>query len=213
VVRVELASVVEVAHANGATVNDVVLAAVAGALRSTLERRGERTVPEFVMTIPVSTRRDASTTELGNEIGVKTVAVPAQGDIVNRLAETARRRAGAEPPTAAVSRLLDAAFRLAGRLNLFGWFTNRQRMVHTFVTNLRGPAERLTFLGAEVDELIPVSAISGNVTVAFAVLSYAGTLAITVVVDPTACPDLALLKDDLQAELDAVVRALSRSGP
>ncbi|HEY8057523.1 MAG TPA: wax ester/triacylglycerol synthase domain-containing protein [Acidimicrobiales bacterium] len=213
VARVELASVVEVAHANGGTVNDVVLAAVAGALRSTLERRGEPAVPEFVMTIPVSTRRDASTTELGNDIGVKTVAVPAQGAIDDRLVETARRRASAEPPTAAATGLLDAVFRFTGRLHLFRWFANRQRRVHTFVTNLRGPAERLTFLGAEVDELIPVSAISGNVTVAFAVLSYAGTLAITVVADPTACPDLALLKDDLQAELDAVVRTLSRSGP
>jgi hypothetical protein len=108
--------------------------------------------------------------------------------------------------------LLDAVFRLTGRLHLFGWFANRQRMVHTFVTNLRGPAERLTFLGAEVDELIPVSAISGNVTVAFAVLSYAGTLTITVVADPTACPDLALLKEDLQAELDVLTGRLGRSG-
>ncbi|MET0802513.1 MAG: WS/DGAT domain-containing protein, partial [Acidimicrobiales bacterium] len=161
-------------------------------------------VPEFVMTIPVSTRRDASTTELGNDIGVKTVAVPTQGDIDDRLAETARRRARAERPTAAVSSLLDAVFRLAGRLHLFAWFTNRQRMVHTFVTNLRGPAERLTFLGAEVDEVIPVSAISGNVTVAFAVLSYAGTLAITVVADPTACPDLVEVREALQTELDAL---------
>ena len=159
------------------------------------------------MTIPVSARRDASTTELGNDIGVKTVAVPTQGDIDDRLAETARRRARAERPTAAVARLLDAVFRLTGRLHLFAWFTNRQRMVHTFVTNLRGPAERLAFLGAEVDEVIPVSAISGNVTVAFAVLSYAGTLAITVVADPTACPDLAEVREALQTELDALAEA------
>lgn len=207
VARVELASVVEVAHANGATVNDVVLTAVAGALQSTLERRGERPVPEFVMTIPVSTRREATATALGNDIGVKPVAVPAQGDLDARLAETARRRASAEPPTAAVTSLLDAVFRLAGWLHLFRWFTDHQRMVHTFVTNLRGPAERLTFLGVEVDEVIPVSAISGNVAVAFAVLSYAGTLAVTIVADPTACPDLAEMRDDLQTELDALVGA------
>ena len=77
--------------------------------------------------------------------------------------------------------------------------------MHTFVTNLRGPEERLAFLGAEVDEVIPVSGISGNVTVAFAVLSYAGTLAITLVADPDACPDLPRLRDDLQAELDLLV--------
>ena len=61
--------------------------------------------------------------------------------------------------------------------------------------------------------VIAVSGISGNVTVAFAVLSYAGTLTITLVADPTACPDLAEMRKGLQAELDAVVGTLSRSGP
>ena len=79
---------------------------------------------------------------------------------------------------------------------------DRQRLVNTFVTNLRGPAERLTFLGAPVEELIPVSGTTGNVTVAFAVLSYAGTLVVTVVADPDGCPDLPALAAALQRQLD-----------
>ncbi len=210
VARVGLAPVLQVAHAHGATVNDVVLTAVAGALPRTLRRRGEAPVPEFVMTVLVAARRAADVDVLGNEIGVKPVVVPAGGDALNRLVETARRRSRVQPPSAAVTRLLDALFRFAGRLRLFSWFTDRQRMVHTFVTNLRGPTDRLTFLGAEVDEVIPVSAISGNVTVAFAVLSYAGTLTVTLVADPEACPDLGRLRDDLQSELDDLTSATAR---
>jgi hypothetical protein len=46
-----------------------------------------------------------------------------------------------------------------------------------------------------------VSPIVGNVTVAFAVLSYAGTLTVTIIADPSHCPDLQLLVAALQREL------------
>jgi hypothetical protein len=48
--------------------------------------------------------------------------------------------------------------------------------------------------------------VTGNVTVAFAVLSYAGTLTVTVTVDADAVPDSGLLVDALRAELDALTR-------
>jgi len=47
-------------------------------------------------------------------------------------------------------------------------------LINTFLSKLRGPEQRLSFLGAPVCEVIPVGAISGNITVAFAALSYAG---------------------------------------
>ena len=43
--------------------------------------------------------------------------------------------------------------------------------------------------------------ISGNVTVAFTALSYAGTLNITVVADPEQCPDFSRMAGAIQAEL------------
>jgi len=68
--------------------------------------------------------------------------------------------------------------------------------------NLPGPDVRLSFLAAPIVEVIPVSSITGNVTVAFAVLSYAGSLAVTVVADPLRCPDLPILVTRLRSELD-----------
>src|SRR5262249_8964481 len=87
-----------------------------------------------------------------------------------------------------------------GRLGLLRWYVDRQRLVSTFVTNVRGPAAPLSFVGSPVTALLPLPATTGNVTVAFAVLSYAGTLAVTVLADPRTCPDLALLAGALQPE-------------
>ena len=47
-----------------------------------------------------------------------------------------------------------------------------------------------------------MSSITGNVTVAFAVLSYSGTLVVTAVGDPQHCPDLPVLIAHLQSDLD-----------
>ncbi len=81
------------------------------------------------------------------------------------------------------------------------WFVNRQRLVNTFVSNLHGPEHRLSFLGAPVVDVIPVSGISGNITVGFVALSYAGTLTITAIADPDRCPDLNVLTEQIQREL------------
>jgi len=206
VARAELAAVHAVGQAHDATVNDVVLTAVAGALSTVLEHRGEH-ADTIVVSVPISSRRDASANQLGNQAGVMPVAVPATGDRLQRLKATgglARLRKTATPGSSAA--LLDPAFRILARMGALRWFINRQRLINTFVTNLRGPAHGMTLLGAEISAVIPVALITGNVAVAFAVLSYSGDLVVTIVADPENCPDLPLLKGALQSELDALTR-------
>jgi hypothetical protein len=67
---------------------------------------------------------------------------------------------------------------------------NRQRRFHTLVTHVRGPAEPLTLDGHPVSEAIPVAIGERGKSVSFEALSYAGILAITVLVDPEHGPDL-----------------------
>ena len=43
-----------------------------------------------------------------------------------------------------------------------------------FVSNLRGPEQRLSIFGCPVTAIVPLSTSTGNVTVSFTVLSYAG---------------------------------------
>ncbi len=201
VVRTELRGARAVAHAQRATVNDVVLAAVAGALRELLLRRGEP-VPVLVASVPVARRTHTTAAELGNELGGMVVPLPVDVDRSERLRRTAAvtRTRKAAPGGEA---LMGPIFRLMGALGLVGRFVNRQHMVSTFVTNLRGPAQQLMVVGRPVLEILPVSHLTGNVTVTFAALSYAGRVVVTVTADPDACPDLDDLATLLQAELDA----------
>lgn len=204
VARADLACVRRAAHAHDATVNDVILTAVTGALRAVLRDRGEET-DRFVVSVPVGDLRGPTARHLGNRVGVRPVPVTVTGDPPNRLAAMARttRDRGALDPWASAA-LLGPVFRSLARLGVLGWVVGRQRLVTTMVTNLRGPADRLSFLGAPILDVVPVSPIAGNTTVGFAALSYAGTLVLTVIADPRRCPDLPLLRRHLQHELDAL---------
>ncbi|NMO88232.1 wax ester/triacylglycerol synthase domain-containing protein [Actinomycetospora sp. TBRC 11914] len=203
-VRTDLAAVREAAHRRGGTVNDVVLATVGGVLGALLARRGE-TVDDVVVSVPISARRRTTADQVGNAVGVLPVAVPTTGPAEARLATVARRTAGRDQsPRAASAPLLDAGFRLVAATGALPWLLDHQHLVTTFVTNLRGPATPLAFLGARVVDLIPITTTTGNVPVVFGAFSYAGALTITVVADPDGCPEVDDLVDDLRRELAEV---------
>lgn len=204
VAQAELAPLVATAKAAGGTVNDVALTAVTGALDGLLTGRGERP-GRLVVSIPIAARRRAEVGELGNRTGVLPVSLPLAGSPRERLpvvaAITRARRTSV--PGASAALYGPFARTLAG-VGAFGWFIGRQRLVNTFVTNVRGPAEPLTFDGHRIAALIPVSPVSGNVAVGFAVLSYAGRLTVTVVADADRGPDVRRLAGRVQAQLDEI---------
>lgn len=222
--RLDLAHVHAAARAHDATVNDVVLTAIAGALNGllvsrdgVLERRPSgahgpdtpatvtRTPGTIVISVPVSARTLTDATDLGNQSGAIPLALPGSGDPFVRLALVASiTREIKTSPLGASTALLGPFFRLLARLGLFQWFIDRQRLIHTFATNLRGPQTPITLFGSPVTDLVPLTVPTGNVTISFAVLSYAGTLRVTINVDPDACPDLPVLLNALEAELHAL---------
>jgi diacylglycerol O-acyltransferase / wax synthase len=118
-------------------------------------------------------------------------------------ATRARRKSQSRGASAA---LLAPVLRALAQIGIFRWFVNHQHLVNTFVTNIRGPERRLALLGAEITKVTAISSIAGNVTVAFTALSYAGTLAVTVVADPDHCPDHEHIAAELQNQLDALSR-------
>jgi diacylglycerol O-acyltransferase len=204
VLHTDLSAVRAAAHANGATVNDVVLTAVTGALGRLLIRRGEQ-VTSLVVSVPITAPRPAGAGTLGNRVGVMPVRLPTGGEPQDRLRAVAgitrehkRARRGASQA------LLAPASRALGTVGLLQAAVNHQRLVNTFVTDLRGPTSRLVVLGSEITDASIVPGLAGNVTVSFAALSYAGALNVTVMVDPDHGPDLGALAPDVQAELDAL---------
>jgi diacylglycerol O-acyltransferase / wax synthase len=207
VVRADLDRVRDCAHRHGVTVNDVVLTAVAGALHGYLAARGEH-LDHLVAVIPVSghVNRDGGD-QVHNQAGVVPVRLAAAGAPDRRLAATARAtRAVKTGPRGASAALLEPLFALLAGLRIVAWYTARQRRVNTFVTNLRGPSRPLTLVGARITEVVLVGAISGNVSVAFGVLSYAGALNVTLVADPDLCTDVTELASQLQRQLDMLTR-------
>ena len=205
VARAELAAVRATGHKYDATVNDVLLTAVSGTLGKLVRHRGE-TIDRLVVSMPVSARTEANVTELGNQVGAMLVEVPLSGDPFQRLAaiaQTTRQRKSRARGTSAI--LLTPALRGLGWLGLLKLYVRRQRRVNTFVTNVRGPKERLSLLGIPIREVIPVGYTTGNVTVSFTALSYAGRIIVTATTDRMifgAAQDYRLLANELQAQLD-----------
>jgi WS/DGAT/MGAT family acyltransferase len=206
VVAADLAAIRALGHAHGGTVNDVILAAVAGALRALLASRGEQ-LHLVMASVPVSARQAATGGQLGNQVGVMPVALPTGGDLAARVAQiaaiTRERKTAARGTSTAV---LGLPLRLLAPTGLLRRFINRQRLIHTFVTNLRGPAEPLTFGGAPVRAMIAIPNTTGNVTITFGALSYAGMLRLTVGSDPSRVPDVAVLTAALRRDLGGAAR-------
>jgi hypothetical protein len=196
-----LAGIVDAAHTRGCTVNDLVLSAVAGALGALLRSRGEQ-VDEIVASVPVSDRSSASADRLGNHTGVMSLAVPMLPDPDERLhrimAMTSDRKG---PERGASSGPLGLAFRGLARLGAFQVFIDHQRLVHTFVTNMKGPTVPWHFNGHPVSAVTPMAITPGNVGVSFDIVSYAGQLVVTLVADPVVVPDQDALTADLTHEL------------
>jgi diacylglycerol O-acyltransferase len=170
-----------------------------------LAARGEE-LDLLTASVPVSARQGATGGQLGNQVGVMPLTLPADGDLAGRTARiaaiTRQRKTAARGASAA---LLGPPFRLLAPTGLLRWYFDRQRLIHTLVTNLPGPAAQLMFAGAPVRAVIAIPNTTGNVTVTFGALSYAGTLRITVLSDPSRVPDVAVLTAALRRELGGAI--------
>jgi diacylglycerol O-acyltransferase / wax synthase len=212
VVKLDRARLATAAHRNGATTNDAVLVAVGATLHQILLSRGESVDP-IAITVPVSGRGARPGPTVGNLVSPMLVEVPTSGAVRERLARVetavrAHKAAATGPPPIAI---MGGLFRVVARLGGYRFYMNHQRRFHTLVTHVRGPAEPLTLDGYPVTEAIPVAiGERGNMTVSFEVLSYAGTLTITVIVDPEHGPDLDDLARRLQHELNSIIASPER---
>jgi diacylglycerol O-acyltransferase len=189
VVRNRMDAIKRIAHAHGATVNDLFLAAIASGLRDLLTGRAEPVDGVALRAyVPVSLHREGPGQAHGNRDGVMAVSLPiGEPDPAIRLrqiaAQTAERKKRHRPAggTLLRNRLAQRAF-----LRIMA----RQRWANVYVANVPGPPERLYFAGAPVLELFPVVPLTGNLTLGVAGMSYAGQFAITAVADEDACPDI-----------------------
>lgn len=207
IVEEDLEQLRDIAHLAGATINDLLLLAVAEALRAAARQRGEW-LRRVVVSVPV-TAGTADGKPSRNRVGGFLVSVPERRDgetdtqLLGRLAaRTRRRKRLARAPSGSTA--LSATLVALGRTGWYRPLFERQRAITSLVTNLRGPTAPLTVLGARVRSLTPISPTLGNVGVVVAALSYAGRLRITARLDRAAW-------DVEGAFVDALRSGLSRS--
>ena len=115
-VVVDMSRVHELAHNHGATVNDLVLTAVTGALHELLTERGEH-LDSLVVSVPFASRTRTEPDQLGNRSGVIPVKLPTRGGFSDRLsAVSAIMRAAKQQERGASTAVLGPLFRLLARL-------------------------------------------------------------------------------------------------
>jgi diacylglycerol O-acyltransferase len=213
IVRGRLDRTKQIAHAHHATVNDVVLAAVAGGLRQLLAGRGEdiRGLVQRAM-VPISTHDEAPGEARGNQPGWMMVPLPlGEPDPVRRLeliaAETAARKHKARPEAGT------GIFRFVAAQRLWYRHFPRQRSVNLVVTNVPGPPVPLYLAGARLLELFPMMPVMGNLTLVVGVVSYAGQLNLTAIADQDSCPDVEVFTQGMRATLDDLARSVLVPAP
>ncbi len=200
----------EVRKALGGTVNDIVLATVAGALRRWLGGRGTEPDADLRVLVPVSmrTRRERGT--WGNQISAVFCPLPVtERSAVARLrkvhdAMMVVKKSGSAVGAHALSRLGDFAppqlLAQAARLQAM------TRMFNLVVTNVPGPQFPLYLLGKRMLRCFPQVPLAAQQSVGIALLSYDGKVGAGLVGDADAArdlPDLARAMNDSLEELHA----------
>jgi diacylglycerol O-acyltransferase len=199
----------------GGTVNDVVLAVVAGALGDWLRSRGVRTEGlELRALVPVSIRAEGEHGALGNRIAAMRGPLPVYArDPVERLRivreamedlKESKQALGAEVITGIQDFAPPTLLAQASRLNF------STRLFNLIVTNVPGPQFPLYLLGREMLELVPIAFLPEDHAVAIAIMSYNGKVDFGLLGDYDALPDIEALATLLE---DSLAELLEAAGP
>ena len=192
-VQLDLAAIKRIGRAQGATVNDVILALVSAGLSELLAGRGE-SLPVLQSLVPVSLRHPDDRGSLGNQVTAPVVRLPI-GDRApaaralgggggDHQGEVRDRRCRPRSPAAVDRHLADAAADVGRRPHPSPALRERGRHERA------GPQQPLELLGAELTEIVPIVPLGGNLTMGVAVFSYRGRLAVGLHADADALPDL-----------------------
>ncbi|MFF3611995.1 wax ester/triacylglycerol synthase family O-acyltransferase [Streptomyces sp. NPDC002580] len=198
----------------GGTVNDVLIAVVAGALRRWLDERGdgsEGVSPRAL--IPVSRRRPRTAHPQGNRLSGYLIRLPVDDpDPLARLAavRTAMDRnkdAGPNRGAGAVALLADHVPPLGHRLGGPVVGQAARLLFDILVTSVPLPSLGLKLGGCPLTEVYPFAPLARGQALAVAVSTYRGKVHYGLVADAEAVPDLDLLARSLSEEVRELITA------
>lgn len=191
--RLDLATMKQVAHIHEGKVNDVVLALWTGGLRRLLESRGEPVAGvELITGMATTLRTETDSGTIDNRVGTMVLPLPvyepAVQDRLDRIVETTQEAKEMQRPAATMGYLAGLAATPIGR-----YFTAHQHASNTILTNVIGPPVPVYLLGARVLEILPIVELVGNIGLTLAAFSYAGQMYMVVTAVGDQFPDLDML--------------------
>jgi WS/DGAT/MGAT family acyltransferase len=205
-VQTELDALKRVKDVHGGTVNDVILATVAGAIGRYLRARGNDTEDlELRAMVPVSIRAEEEHGALGNRIAAMMAPLPVWcADPVERLhlvteqmgdLKSSGQAVGAEILTRVTDFAPTTIASQAARLQ------PAQRFFNLVVTNVPGPQFPLYVLGRRMESIFPMVPLARRQALCVGIMSYDGQVNFGLVGDYDAMADLESFGLDLEAAL------------
>jgi WS/DGAT/MGAT family acyltransferase len=210
--RYDLDEVKEVKNRLGATVNDVVLANVAGAVRSFLLQRGEDVFElDFRAMVPVNIRTQSESGQLGNRVATVAVPLPlAEPDPRQRLAQVVRAMGEVKASRQVGGMEMVQEISEWGLTRLFTQFARLAALSRPFnvvVTNVPGPQIEAYLLGSPLREAYPLVPLFKNQALGIALFSYHGGIFWGLNADWDALPDLHVLVEALALDFEDLKKA------
>jgi WS/DGAT/MGAT family acyltransferase len=189
---IPLTEVKAVSKALGCTINDMLLASVAGALCDYLKSKGDPTEGvEIRALVPVDMRRTNEAGQLGNKFGIVGVELPVGiENPLERLLEVRRRmhalKHSLEPP---VTLGLFAVLGYAPQVLQDKLFNMLLRRATAVMTNVPGPQTPLYFAGALIKQIMFWVPQSGDIGMGVSILSFNGMVQFGLITDAQMVPD------------------------
>jgi diacylglycerol O-acyltransferase / wax synthase len=211
-VRASLRDLKQVKNQLGGTINDVVLAAVAGALGRYMRARGHSTAGvELRAMVPVSVRSADQRGALGNQVTTMMAPLPVWcEDPVRRLHLVTESMGDLKQSKQAMgatllTQLADfAPTTIAGQA---ARLQSRQRFFNLVVTNIPGPQFPLFLMGRRMLRVFPMVPLAKRQALCVGIMSYDGQVNFGLIGDYDAMSDLDDLGRDLEAALAELVEA------
>jgi WS/DGAT/MGAT family acyltransferase len=212
-VSLPLPEVLQLKEAHAATVNDIVVALCAGAMRTWLAAKEELPNERLLAMVPLSVRTPGERGTFGNKVTTMVVALPTdEADPAGRIRACrdsllqAKQQQKAQPPNLMQHAndlvppvLFAPAMRTVLRL---ASSTRLSPAANVIISNVPGPRTPLYCAGARVLANYPVSTIVDGMALNITLFRYLNTLHIGVTADPELVPDVDLLAQALVNELE-----------
>ena len=192
----------------GCSINDVLLACVAGAIGAYLRETGEDpTGKEIRAMVPVNLRPLEEAWKLGNRFGLAPLVLPIGIDNPIERVYAVRRRMselkGSYQPLLAFAVLAVAGLMIKPVQDaLLGVFAKKSTAV---MTNVPGPAKALQLCGSTIRQQMFWVPASGEIGVGVSILTYDGGVQFGLITDAQLCPQPQKIIDRFEPEFEKLL--------